>query len=371
MQGIKLTELWDRLRTPKPWAYGRERIGSNPDLIVGVELETENAQVVSNNMSLQQWMGENMLRIENDGSLRGNHAYEFISAPMKMRHITPLLEDFFSKTQFNAENYSDRCSVHVHVNCTDMRTDEIAAIALLYTVFEDILFEFVGGEREENIYCIPWNQCRNHLDLVYNLLNDPVSALRKWVKYTALNVQPLSTYGTIEFRHMHGTADIRKLERWMDIIGQLVLVARTEGLESLTEIIKTLNSSSEYEMLFRRVMHGVEYDERYASKMEDGVIFAKYSLVNLRTNKKATPYEAAPYNFDAVLGGLLQPRVRIRRNREEFANDLEFAVYLQEQDRVEAARRELMAGAPEPEFAEGDMDDEDYDEVDRGEREEY
>ena len=255
----------------------------NPALIIGMELETENLQMGTYEYEV---IGKNTnFSVTQDGSLRGN-AFEFISKPMRSDAALGALNSFFTQTKFDERNYTDRCSVHVHVNCVDLSLDNVAALAVLYTVVEEILFSYVGGNRDSNIYCIPWSQCRSHLDLVQRFLADPSTVLRKWNKYTALNLLPLAKQGTVEFRQMHGTANMEKLSTWINIIGSLFKNATEYKLNDLITEIKTLNSTSQYEMFYNKILSGIlPYNELYRQKMEEGVIFAKYSLISMSKNK--------------------------------------------------------------------------------------
>ena len=281
----------------------------NPSLVIGLELETEKCEGDGG------WYEDSVkklnFQVKTDGSLRGN-AFEFISLPMRSDQALGALDAFFTATQFNEDNYSDRCSVHVHVNCTDMEFEQISSLALLYTTMEEILFEFVGHNRDSNIYCIPWNQCRAHLNLVQNFLSDGGSVLRRWSKYTALNLLPLSTLGTVEFRQMHGTADMKKLTTWINIIGAMFAYAKTVELKDLIEQIKDLNTTSQYEVFFNRVLAmQLPYTDKYKEKLEEGIILAKYSLMNMGTMKNKDETTAPmPDPFEAIrqAAPLVQPR---------------------------------------------------------------
>lgn len=303
-----MTKLNKFFSVPNPdtRTYHRTIDAVNPGLVIGLELETENC----GRRSATAWQGgaeDFNFRVDRDGSLRGT-AYEFISHPMRSEHALPALQDFLIWSGFNDDNYSDRCSVHVHVNCTDLEMEQISNVALLYTVAEDILFEFVGGNRESNIYCIPWAHCRAHFDLIQSFLSNPTSQLKKWNKYTALNLIPLSSYGTVEFRQMHGTADFDKLQRWINIIGSIFRMAKETELNALIAEIKTLNTTSQYEQFFQRMIGGnLPYNDKYRSKMEEGVIFAKYSLISLskKSNKKSTDVD------EGVTSGVPEPVAQV------------------------------------------------------------
>lgn len=298
---------------PNPWALKIPRpiVCSNPDLIMGMELEIEgcplSADTYTRLVSKLGWQvtTDNSLRganVNTAGNVVDGNAYEFISRPMRAQTLLYSLEEFFAVTKFEKANYSDRTSVHVHVNCTNLTVDQVSTVALLYTVVEEILFGFVGENRENNIYCIPWTQCRMNHDLVRRMADNATDTVRRWQKYTALNLLPLAEHGTVEFRHMDGTSDIKKLTTWVNLIGSIFAYATATELTALIEEIKTLNSTSEYESFFHRVLgDSLPYDDQYRSQLEAGILTAKYGLVNWKRTKKiglsgGTPddYEEAP-----------------------------------------------------------------------------
>jgi len=307
---------------PKVAKYAKAAEGCVvPDLVIGLELETENC----NTMIAKDYTklaNTHNFDLATDGSLRGA-AYEFISRPMRTDNCLMALGDFFKAMKFDEHNYTDRCSVHVHVNCTDMEMEQISSLALLYTVIEEIMFEYVGAGRDTNIYCIPWNQCRQHLDLINKFLADPSSSLKRWNKYTALNLLPLANIGTVEFRQMHGTADMKKLSLWINLIGSLFKWAKTYELKTLITELKSLNSTSQYEAFFTKIVSGLlPYNEIYREKLEEGVILAKFSLTSMERKrnkpsaKAAVDAPAAP-TMDELLAGIH------RRQRDQMARERE------------------------------------------------
>lgn len=273
--------------------------GSNPDLLMGLELEIEGCREEGD------WYVDNVIRagfrVETDDSLRGQNirrggvrnevpgnAYEFITHPMTQSTMHHAINEFFRICGFTDErNYSDRTSIHVHVNCQDKTIDQVSSLALLYTVVERILFQFVGNNRDNNIYCIPWEGCRLNHDIVDRIASDPVTSLKRWQKYTALNLCPLVTYGTVEFRHMYGTADTDKLHAWLNIIGSIVGYSSRVTLEEMIAEIKSLNSTSEYDVFFNRVFQGtLTYNDAYRQALEAGIITAKIGLINWKRTEK-------------------------------------------------------------------------------------
>lgn len=288
---------------------------SNPDLIMGLELETENASRDGDTYSVGLGKG---WRVARDGSLRDTpttRAYEFISNPMPLGTLLPELKAFFEYTKFDEENYSDRCSVHVHTNVTDFTQDMLASLAMVYTIVEDVLFKYVnhhgaknedGYSRDTNIYCIPWSQCRmNHRLIEKFFVPNTRDHLHQWQKYTALNLLPITEIGTVEWRHMHGTADLDKLTTWLNVIGSIMYYARRTPLDDVIKTVKTLNDTSAYRQFFTDVLKGhLAFDDAYQAPMAEGVINAKYSLFDWNKEKKAA--QPAPVTF-RVMDDLVDP----------------------------------------------------------------
>lgn len=179
-----------------------------PKFIAGTELEIESVAGCPGN----SW------NKTTDGSLR-NEGAEFISPPLQTKDLI----DGFKKIHTSFQKYpqfpkfSERTSIHVHINCLDLTLAQTRQIILWYALFEPVFFSMVAPNRKNNIHCVPLDQ--THLSGIYK--RDLNTMASKWSKYTALNVCPLSTQGTIEFRHMEGHDDAAKFEWWLKTIENL------------------------------------------------------------------------------------------------------------------------------------------------------
>lgn len=261
-------------------------------LAYGLELEIENVPA---------W--EDMLvpgiRGEPDGSLR-NNGREFITQPMTFSNLAHCLYMFFGKNKLGPENYSERCSIHVHTNCLDLTEEQIQTIAFVYQLVEHCLFEWVDHERSNNIFCVPWSQT----NLTYRVLEDreDMTRFKRWQKYTALNLLPLYTQGTIEWRHMNGHCDVNKILEWCQLIGHIYAFALTTPLEKVKEHLLTLNTSSQYrnvlEMIFQERAFLFYSLPNYERHLEEGVINMKYSIGNPSKTKPKTMLEFARFPAD-------------------------------------------------------------------------
>lgn len=282
--------------TPPMAPYTRGVVGmntTNDSLLCGIELEIENLR---DGMGYYADEAGSFWAVEEDGSLRPRgQAWEFISGAAPMSHVLAETQHLFRRFGIDEErNYSDRCSVHLHTNVQDWTQQQLASLALVYPVFEGALFQFVnhfkkkeeqGYCRDTNLYCIPWSDCRHNRNFVENLFTNPAN-VRNWQKYTALNFLPILDKGTVEWRHLHGTCDMEKITIWFNIIGAMMRYCKNTPFEQIVATIQAMNDVSTYQQFFEEVlMRSLPYNEDYRRLMAEGVINAKYSLINWEANK--------------------------------------------------------------------------------------
>lgn len=276
----------------------------SPGLIYGVELEIENAN--------QDWAVAGM-SVTTDGSLRHN-GLEFITSPMTYSNMMHVLTNFFGNAKMPPDgaqlglaeelrNYSERCSVHVHTNVGNLTFDQLASLCILYQVFESCLFNFVGNDRQKNIFTVPWSETQLSYRTVERLAGGSTDTIRGWQKYTALNLLPIGDKGSIEWRHLNGTSDVEKIGVWLRLIGHMFRVATTLTRQEVAGLVMSLNTTSLYrgiiEQVFQTDAKFLQIGD-YARLIEDGVLNMKYSLVEPNSEKeKKNPYREMVANFQA------------------------------------------------------------------------
>jgi hypothetical protein len=201
---------------------------------------------------------------------------------MSFSVLSHVLNMFFNKYKFNKDNYSERCSVHVHANVQNLTPEQLATVCLLYQVFEGIFFNIAGEGRRQNIFCVPWSETSLARTNIQTLVEKgDIGAIRRWQKYAALNLLPIFTQGTIEFRHLEGTADVERILNWCCLIGCLFEWARNRPLLDTKMMLLELNTNSQYELVLDKVFgiwakHVRSGDYKYL--LEEGVLNMKYSL---------------------------------------------------------------------------------------------
>jgi len=234
---------------------------------LGIEVEVENIQFY--NQTSPYW------RMIEDGSLR-NNGREFITPPIRARRVEHALNDLFEQDLNKSIDFSERTSIHIHMNIRTLTIKQLEALILTYLVFEKVLFNFSGPERYTNIFCVPLVETDVGEDLLELIQNkNPAVA---WQKYTALNLLPIMQKGTIEFRHLGGTKDIKKIITWINMILCLKKFALQKSPEYIWNRIKTLNTTSEYrlfgEEVFKELIQ-LLWDVDFNSNVSDCVTYVK------------------------------------------------------------------------------------------------
>lgn len=300
---------------PNPWRAASSKIVDvampDPQLYYGVELEIENCR------DGQDMVVDGMV-VTTDGSLR-NNGLEFITRPMHLSSLNTCLINFFNKNKLNEYNYSERTSIHVHTNCNDLTPEEVASICVLYQVFEKILFNFIGNDRANNIFCVPWSETTVSYQAVARLAEKDTDALRDWNKYTALNLLPLTRFGTIEWRHMEGHADITRIVLWCQIIGAMYAYARKKEHKKVLDLVINLNTTSQYRDVIDTVFGSLAAHlkkDGYELLIEDGVLNMKYSLAKPPKRNKLV-FNTRPQNNEELINVLnevqMRPQAAVRR----------------------------------------------------------
>lgn len=286
----------------------KDPAGADPTLLLGVEFEIENTEGIDGDPESHVVPG---MIWKEDGSLR-NRGLEFITKPMTYDHLEHTTREFFDKNNWNEENYSERCSIHVHANCRDLTFRQVGSILLLYQAFERLLYAFVGADRDKNIFCVPWSESMMTYNIVSKLQTEPNNVIRGWQKYLGLNLFRLQDLGTLEFRHMPGIYDVSKILSWYQIIGCLFANARNQPLEYWEEELSSINTTSAYGQLLERVFGQWAPHLRvpgYEQLLEEGILNIKFMLIGAKS-KAATL--ANP--FDDFLQPTIRPPGRPLRN---------------------------------------------------------
>ena len=269
----------DKLFAKQDALYKNTRQLHNPNYIFGVEVEVENVREI-------EVHGEyaNYWTTTADNSLR-NNGVEFVSLPLRAEQLEAAFVQLKNGINTNHE-FSPRTSVHVHMNVRDMTINQINNMLIVYTVVEDLLFNYAGESRKNNVFCIRL-QDTDYIRLMQNFQDCPENTVHSWNKYTALNLLPISDKGTVEFRHMRGTLDIDVLITWINLLSCIKTYAKTNRTTDIYKEVLTLNAESNYDVFLYRVFGELGNYLRTHSNlhvnMKDAISYIK--LINWRAEQ--------------------------------------------------------------------------------------
>lgn len=252
---------------------------------VGIELEAENGA-----STYHYWRLAPLWTLKEDGSLR-NTGVEFVSPALYTSDLADAIAILYAGIQKygSALEYTERTSVHVHLECLDMSIPQLQNLILLYLVSESSLFQFASpGRRDTNIFCTPLSRTN-----FYGLhsffaaktdreLQDGMHEVYHSIqKYSALNFLHLMDYGTLEFRHLRGTGDPALMASWVKILTKLAEAACNLSPETVRAHILQLNTTSAYAH-FNEIVFGdcapLLQSPMYKSFMSEGITLAKEIL---------------------------------------------------------------------------------------------
>lgn len=209
---------------------------------IGIEVEVENVHVFK--QTSPYW------RMIEDGSLR-NSGREFITPPIRAWRVERALTQLFNIELNQDIDFSERTSIHIHMNIRTLTVPQLESLIITYILFEKVLFNFIGNNRYNNIFCVPIVETDIGENLLSMITNKNPEVF--WQKYTALNLLPIMSKGTIEFRHMSGTKDIERLITWINLLLSLKKFALQKTPEYIWKRINTLNTTSEYRLFAEEV----------------------------------------------------------------------------------------------------------------------
>ena len=183
--------------------------------LVGMELEIESLTEI-------KLPSNSPIQVVEDHSLR-NGGREFLIPPSTPEKAMDYFKQIHGKwITYRKDAFSERTSIHIHVNCMMMEEETIRGFLYLYSIFEPVFFNYAGESRKYNIHCVPLGM--TSMPSIYK--QQLWDILCTWHKYTAFNMLPLKTLGTIEFRHLSGTNDVSYVAYWLRMINTLWMAAK-------------------------------------------------------------------------------------------------------------------------------------------------
>jgi hypothetical protein len=214
-------------------------------------------------------------RVEHDGSLR-NNGFEYISEPMTRDMLVPQFKRLHASIMYTDKSvaFSPRTSTHVHVNCRTLTTEQLKTLMLLYALFEEVFFAMVDPVRRNNIHCVPLTE--TYLPGRYR--QEMRQIIKNWHKYTAFNLLPIMSQGTVEFRHLQGTDDAELLDEWLTCIQNLWELSQATEI-TRDNIVNPRAIDAWYHDIFSHSPRAMALEGSVPNMIKNSLIDVKFALL--------------------------------------------------------------------------------------------
>jgi hypothetical protein len=246
--------------------------------LVGIEVEVE--RCYDSERAGMYWSKKH------DSSLREGGA-EWVSPPIPLDSA----EESVATLYYDFCNYdwaaNTRTGIHVHVDVRDLTAEELQAVAVVYCLAERAFCLFVGQEREENIYCVPWYRAPREAIAVMGALRElgeephtGAALLRETVKYAGLYFEPIQRFGTVEFRHAPTWTDREPVMEWVRMCYSAVEYAKQLGTPE--QVLEAWEGSSPSAFAFAATGYTPpkDYDKWFENGASEGTALQMLERVN-------------------------------------------------------------------------------------------
>jgi hypothetical protein len=199
----------------------------------GVELEIEGENLPAGNIQGWRVHVENSLRGKNGRIVQGDENLpdtprEYVTyGAVPFTSLEASLKTLYAKLtkEGTKVDLSPRGSTHFHVNFVNNTFRDIFGFVLAYAIVEPVLIRFCGQHRNGNLFCLPCYETGDVPEFFKKLqpIFDRNTDLRGWPsegtgasrgKYSALNLDPLTKFGSIEIRVFPNAIEPVLITRW-------------------------------------------------------------------------------------------------------------------------------------------------------------
>lgn len=207
--------------------------------LLGIEIEIEKADSLYDKRPMY-WS------IKEDGSLRDGGVELVFKKPYLGIFAEKAIDEAYDILLKKDMEVSPRTGIHVHIDIQDMTLRAFKALCLLYALVEEPLFQWVGNYRDSNNFCMPWYEAEGDIGLISEILQSEKenfsSKTRRVQRYAALNLNAVSKFGSVEFRHLQTTLDKDILLEWVNLLLSLKKYAVNFKLSHGKDILEKFSS---------------------------------------------------------------------------------------------------------------------------------
>ena len=199
-----------------------------------------------------------------DGSLRGQGMEYVLREPLFGNDLVKAVRwycDWASEQRLES-NY--RTGFHVHVDCRNLDAAQLITMVVLYAVYEPVIYDWVGDDREGSIFCMPFYKAEGVLQEIVSAITagERIRSHAEAIdRYAGFNLNALSRFGTVEWRHMQTTFNFDRVMKWINLCQSFKKYAKNNPLKS--QDLLALLSNEGTDRLFKEVVGKQMADEMW------------------------------------------------------------------------------------------------------------
>lgn len=217
--------------------YGYNKVSGD----IGIEVEVEGKKLPKDS---DQVMFHKYWRYEKDHSLRGEENAEYIlRKPIPFYKVPKAFEELWAAFHSKGSSIDDsnRTSIHVHLNCTEMGLSEVASFGALYFTLEELLTEWCGDHRVGNLFCLRAVDAPAVVSRFCHYLKKSGNyRFSEGMHYSGFNYSALQKFGSIEIRTLRGVQEKSTAIKWVDILQRVF--SKSKEFSSPAEIAAMFSS---------------------------------------------------------------------------------------------------------------------------------
>ena len=216
--------------------------------LIGIEIELENYPMGRGNgspMSVFPHPSAYWQRVEDHSLING--AEWKLAQPLNGSRLAQAIHEFFLPPTRTFRSVSSGTHIHINMDEDTTPVSAVQAVAALVYTIEPALFDIIDAGRR-------WSGFTNPLDsassaLLYGLFdksveNDPYPLTRLCernhsFKYYGLNIQPLGSYGTLEFRYFPTATSAEEVIDWVSLVQSIKLAGMAHPtLDAMVDVLQ-------------------------------------------------------------------------------------------------------------------------------------
>lgn len=219
--------------------------------LTGIEFECENVKAALPEAEEGSWSG--VWASHRDNSLRENGVEFVLHEPLFGQDLVDAVTWFCDQAKKKKWEANYRTGLHVHVDCRNLELNQLIAMVIYYALYEKVLFNWVGDNREGSIFCLPFYKADGVVDIIASAFSGDKGVMRDKLpdgdtRYAAFNLNALAKFGSVEWRHLQTTFDVDRIFKWVNCAQAFKKYAKHNPITP-TELLGKLSLLGPYQLL--------------------------------------------------------------------------------------------------------------------------